>query len=339
MHPVTQAELANALGVSQATISMALQGLPGVSGSLRRRIETMARKLGYHPNAGARLLSYVRHSQGTRPVQAELAWLNVWPDPAKLRTYPEFDLYWRGAFDQAMQLGYRLEEFSLSQLGSVKRVEKALQARGIEGILLPPFGETRVDWSNFHWNQFCAVRMSRTILDPPFHLVTADQSANTMLAVQKMRVLGYERIGFMNMIEHDPLPRLRYFLYGFLASQFDLLHHEQVSIFDPPGGKALKGFESWMKKERPNALLVDGVATNLIEQAGYRIPQDIGVALTSVQGGGHTAGILQNPKEIGRVAVSLLTSLIRDNERGIPSRMRQVLIEGEWMDGATLPMC
>jgi len=37
-----------------------------------------------------------------------LAWINCWPDPKKLRSFKEFDLYWKGAFAEAERSGYRL---------------------------------------------------------------------------------------------------------------------------------------------------------------------------------------------------------------------------------------
>ena len=41
--------------------------------------------------------------------------------------------------------------------------------------------------------------------------------------------------------------------------------------------------------------------------------------------------------EIGRAAIQLLISLIHHNERGVPRVRRELLIEGEWVDGSTLP--
>jgi hypothetical protein len=53
--------------------------------------------------------------------------------------------------------------------------------------------------------------------------------------------------------------------------------------------------------------------------------------------GNADAGIYQNSLEIGRAAVQLLISLIHLNQLGIPEVCREVLIEGRWQDGRTLP--
>ena len=69
------------------------------------------------------------------------------------------------------------------------------------------------------------------------------------------------------------------------------------------------------------------------------MPEDIGLAtLTLLDGGNIDAGIDQNSEEIGRAAAQLLISLINHNELGVPAIGREVLIEGKWVDGSSLPI-
>jgi LacI family transcriptional regulator len=75
----------------------------------------------------------------------------------------------------------------------------------------------------------------------------------------------------------------------------------------------------------------------MLGQAGYRVPRDIGLAVLSVLDGNADAGINQNSAVIGEAAVQMLISLIHHNERGIPKVCRELLVEGEWVDGRTLP--
>lgn len=58
---VTAAEVAQALGLSQPTVSRALAGSPLVSETTRRRVEDAARRMGYRPNAAGRSLRAGRH--------------------------------------------------------------------------------------------------------------------------------------------------------------------------------------------------------------------------------------------------------------------------------------
>jgi DNA-binding LacI/PurR family transcriptional regulator len=54
---VTIADVARAAGVSPSTVSYVLSGKRSISEDTRRRVQHSIRKLGYHPNAGARALA------------------------------------------------------------------------------------------------------------------------------------------------------------------------------------------------------------------------------------------------------------------------------------------
>ncbi len=55
-HVRTQAELADAVGLSQVTVQRALANHPSVRDATRRRVEEAVRKYGYRPNAAARMM-------------------------------------------------------------------------------------------------------------------------------------------------------------------------------------------------------------------------------------------------------------------------------------------
>ncbi|MBL3665684.1 LacI family DNA-binding transcriptional regulator [Streptomyces sp. M2CJ-2] len=57
---VTLAEVAQHAGVSASTVSYVLSGKRSISADTRRRVEESIRRLGYHPNAGARALASSR---------------------------------------------------------------------------------------------------------------------------------------------------------------------------------------------------------------------------------------------------------------------------------------
>ncbi|CAM5232556.1 HTH-type transcriptional repressor PurR [Streptomyces tendae] len=57
---VTLAEVAQRAGVSASTVSYVLSGKRSISTTTRQRVEESIRKLGYHPNAGARALASSR---------------------------------------------------------------------------------------------------------------------------------------------------------------------------------------------------------------------------------------------------------------------------------------
>ena len=95
---------------------------------------------------------------------------------------------------------------------------------------------------------------------------------------------------------------------------------------------------SWLKREKPDAILTDHRSLpDLLKTCGYRVPDDIGLAATTILDCPIDAGIYQNPEEIGYVAALVAMSLIHDNSRGEPAIQREVLIKGRWVNGTTLP--
>ena len=71
----TIVEIADRVGVSPATVSRALNNVPGVSPDKRRRILRVAAELNYHPNAIARSLLMYTPNEATGPVAAYLDWI------------------------------------------------------------------------------------------------------------------------------------------------------------------------------------------------------------------------------------------------------------------------
>jgi LacI family transcriptional regulator len=115
-----------------------------------------------------------------------------------------------------------------------------------------------------------------------------------------------------------------------------LLTNQEEYVTEPARAKRL--LQRWLEKERPDALLTaDAQVPQLIRGLGYRIPQDIAVAGTSIYDIPVDAGINQNSEAIGRIAVEMLVAQINLNERGVPAAPCRILVESLWQDGASLP--
>ena len=296
---------------------------------------------GYQPNAAAATLAHFRRASHSRPVQAALAWLNFRPDPAEMFQYREFALYWKGAAACAEKHGYHLEEFLGRDYRSIKRLESVLLARGIEGIVIPPHGVTP-EWGDFDWSRFSIVRFGRTAEKPRTHVVTSDQSANALLALNEIRRRGYERVGLVvgrpNMIAGAS------WTGGFLQAQQFIEEKSRLPIFAMNGDLAAsqRQLAHWIKKHRPDAIFTDlKDVASMLQNLGMRVPEDMGLAVTSVLDAGAGAGIYQNSEEIGRAAVLTLLSLIKDLQivgvpsLPIPATVREA-IETAWFESRAL---
>jgi LacI family transcriptional regulator len=338
---VTQRDLAKALGVSNATISLALRNSPVVREVLRREVQAMAEKMGYRPNPAATALSYQKQPSKHSSIHASLAWLNLWPKPGtkgviKVRLFED---YRRGAEVCTEKFGYRLEEFSLAR-SSARRIEEILLARGVNGIILSPSHQCHdVDLREFQWDQFSAIRTSRLPVEPALHLVTTDQFNNTMLAFEQILAKGYKRVGFIHYGKSQG-DRIWSFESGYTMIQQELPVRERLPVYrlEASDVSSREGLKKWMREQRPDAIItLHANAREVLESLGYRCPDDIALATVNTMDCDVDAGIDQNATEIGRCAVLQLLSMIRDNERGIPECMRETLIRGSWVDGATLP--
>lgn len=336
--PPTQKELAKVLGIAQSTVSMALRGHSSIPEKTREMVLKAAAAIGYRPNPAGTVLAHHRQSSTVVPIKATLAWINGWSDPARLRSYREFDHYWQGAEMEARFLGYRLEEFVVGPDLTLGKLERILRTRAIRGILLTP-GPVPEGWRKFDWSEFAVVRLSH-FADPDFPgalSVTGDQAGNALLAFREMLRLGYRRIGFVGMDGRE-----RLFAAGFLLGQQELPEAERCPVLlmshdgDPRAWE--RSFREWLSRHRPDAILTDvpGVAAAL-ERLGVRVPDDIGLAALGILDSPIPAGIDQNSHEIGRSAVRALHMLEMDGVRGFPLIHREWLIKGSWVDGRSLP--
>jgi DNA-binding LacI/PurR family transcriptional regulator len=336
---VTMQDIAKAVGVSKSAISLALKNSPRVSAAVRQKIQAKIKEMGYQPDPMLAVLSHYRRSQNRMPITAELAWINCWPDPKKLRTYREFELYWQGAFEEAKRNGFRLEEFSLKDCETFERIEKILRTRNIRGILIPPHGSLILDWGDFQWDNYCIVRFGHSVQNLRVHIVTSDQLTDGMIAFENIWNKGYRRIGYV--ATRGASIKTARFSAGFLHGQLKVeakLKLQPLLLDEINYQQDEKKFLAWLHKTRPDAIFTDlAYLRDMLTKAGYRVPADIGLVATSVLDGNATAGIDQNSKEIGIAATQMLISLINHNERGIPKFCRELLVEGSWKDGDMLP--
>jgi LacI family transcriptional regulator len=334
---VTLRHIAKSLGVSHVTVSLALRDAPQISLARRKQIQAAAIRMGYRRNAMATALGQQRLTAKPHAVTSGMAWLNHWPNPSEIHRYKEFELYWKSAAATATWYGYNLEEFVCNREFTLSRLDQVLEARNVRGILIPPHPTLPPDWDSFPWQKYSVVRFGHSIVRPRVHVVTSDQTTNSLMAFAKIRALGYSRIGYVTSKGAHTR-----FKAGFLMAQSDVIASEKV----PPLVLATEEKEEtnqkkllqWLKKYRPDGLMTDVAAMpQMLKQAGYRIPQDIGVAALSVLDGNADTGISQSPEEIGKAATEMLISLINHNHIGIPKICRELLIEGEWSQGTMMP--
>jgi LacI family transcriptional regulator len=172
----TLRQLAAVSGVSQMTVSRALNGRGRIAADTRARIAALAAQHGYRPDPEvAKLMDHLR-TRRTRRFQSLVVGLTT-RRPDDRETY--FQSLATGARDQFKSRGYEFDILQVTADGKGPAgLGRILRTRGVEGILLLPQKQP-VDLSGLlNWSEFTAVAASASATEPGAHRVTPDHFAN-----------------------------------------------------------------------------------------------------------------------------------------------------------------
>jgi DNA-binding LacI/PurR family transcriptional regulator len=320
--------------VSQTAVSLAFRNDPSLPPATRRRILAKAEELGYRPDPV--LSSLVAYRQSNRPTHylATLAWIETL---AKEKRGSDHSAYLLGARERAEELGFQIEIFEINNSSMpAQRISRIMAPRNMRGALIAPLptshGPLRLDWDNLS-----AVAIGYTLQAPLIHLVANHHYRSMLMMVEKLRALGYSRIGLAIPGVHDK--RLDHsYSAAFLVAQRDVPAVDRIPCHVPEQLE-FGGFVKWFQKHRLDALITVGYGqvNQWLDDLKVRIPDDLGVAHISPRPGGRNfAAIVENSRLIGRIAIDFLAGLLQRNECGIPEFPKRTLIESKWVEGDTL---
>ncbi|MCE0482790.1 MAG: LacI family transcriptional regulator [Methylacidiphilales bacterium] len=335
---VSLSDVAKAAMVSTAAAGYALRNLPGVSPETRERILRVAHRLRYFPDPRlASRLAGVRNTSSKELLP--VIWLNTHHEKDAWSRYCFLSPIQEGARQRFRELGYKIEEVWTRQPGfSMRRIAQIIEYQGISGVIVTePARHIRLNW-----DRLAGVCLGGGLLIPALHCVATDSNLNLRLAFKTLKRFGYQRIGVCLTEQADSFSRhgIRAVTLYFNSM---LPRARQVRpLFLPslkPGQTSVKGIvAAWLERERPDAVI--GLSCNLanwIEAAGFRVPDDIGVAHLAIEDDvPDWAGIYANKRLVGRFAANLLADLIRHEEFGAPSVALTTLVPGVWHPGRTL---
>lgn len=317
---------------------MALKSHPNIPPGTRERIQKIARQLGYEPDPMLSALASYRNSHREPSYRGRLAWLvnsskeMSWKD---LRRKPHFSAYLEGAMERARSYGYEVEVFELNLELKVGRLANVFRARNIRGILLAPQPRANATME-FPWEDFSVVTFGFTLSEPHLHTIAATQYRAMVQTMQKMRELGYSRIGLVLDQPHDRRTDHNY-LAGYLVEELQAGRLAEVPPLSAIYG-SLPELDTWIKRHQ-----LDGIVTcnfrilGELAELGYSVPEDIGVACPVLpESKTELAGIVENSEKVGAVAVDLLVQMVQRGERGVPATPHYVHVEGTWFPGNTL---
>ena len=331
----TMRDLARALDLNVSTVSRALRNDIRVSQETREKCQRAAREMGYEADANyARAFAQLRvkrvHKEPT-----VLGLLTSYPSEAYWQRNPYYVRFISHIRARAAQLGYRIEPFSIKSPGiSSRQLTTILCARGIPGLIVGPDlrGHLSMNLSHFATAMCC-----HGVWRPKLHRVEPYTYLNTLLAIRKLRRLGYRRIGFASFASNDHDVSHQSEAAYYYASATGIIT-EPIAIHLNTSGNP--EFIAWVKECRPDAVLATHVDATLegLATLGLRPGADIGVASVAgvMPGVSDYAGINNHSDKIDVAVVELVVDQINRNERGVPEHPRIVFVEGSWVDGPTV---
>lgn len=324
-----------ATGLSRSAVSLALQGHPSLPQATRSRVREAAERLGYRKSPLVAALMSTRRRHGrSAPIRAELAFVTSHPPNDSWRNVGPHRRAHAAAVARAAELGYRLEEFSLSEPGiSAVRVARLLAARGIHGVLAAPLpgGQTRLD---LDVGDLAVVGLGLSVRTPSIDRISSDHYQGARLAFSRCLELGYRRIGLA--LAADISRRLddRWWS-GFLAAQQVLPARQRVpALMSATQAELPSALAGWIRRHRVDAVIFAIRKPEMMAVA----PPAVGLISLSVsEDAEDIAGIVQDEARIGEEAVDWLTSKLNRWQPGASPEPRLLLLPGRWTPGGSAP--
>ena len=334
--------LARELGISPTAVSLALKNSPRISAELRDRVQALAKKLGYTPNARlSEVMDEVRRSAAPA-YRATLAAISLYPAEEPWAKPPY--LYLRDVLDSATERanahGYRMEYIWLKKPGqSPLGCRSLLEARGIQGIFCLGSPDPEEELPK-EFKGFAVVTFSASI-PTKLHRVVSHFSADASTLFDRLLRRGYQRPGLAILVHGDRRTEHAYSA-TYLGVWERLLHSHPIPVLRADTWNAAD-FDAWFTTQRPDVIVmhqspayIAGVEAYLAQRK-LRVPRDIGLALLDLNPDRERySGICQDPKRMSATAVEILIGriLLRDFEP--PKFPKFELVAGEWNPGQTL---
>ncbi len=330
-------DIAEAAGVSRMTVSYALRNAAKIPAATKARIQTLAEQMGYHPDPLIqRLSSHLAEARRSAFVGC-IGYVTADRAAGEWQYVPAYRTAFAAAAERARQLGYRLEEFWLGAPGMTgTKLSRIMAHRGIQGVILAPVPK-EIAAPALDWKRFSATAMGYSIARLKVHRAVNHQLNTGIEAIKQVAALGYKRISLC--VECDQNKRVNH-----AWEQALLFHQSRIPVsrrIKPhlPDALSEAALLAWVKLAKPDCLLVhDQAIYGLLQRAGYRVPEEIGVVLLDLDSDIHAAfaGMDQQHAQIGMACVELVVAQIFRNERGLPDHPRTVMIDSTWVAGKTV---
>lgn len=339
MKKVRMTDVAKSLGVSQTTVSLALNNNSRISDSTKKKVWDACKKMGYCPDPAAKaLVARKWEDEGESAYLGTLAVLESECCARRRQRNPQAKVWDQYLHAACESIGYRLDSFVV---GETEREQSALNrvllARGIHGLAIYGAGEELHTWA-LDWGAFAAVSYTSSPHEHFIHNVMSSSYQDAHDAIVRLREKGYERPGyFTNRADLD------YWVAGFSSALETWGGGEKVPrmiLTDPLKSSEGRGqFLSWFRQYSPDVLVTNygEQPIQILADEGIRVPEDVGYFCLDVLATmTHLSGLIQKRNEVFQVMVDLLHGMLARNAFGPPPDSFCIQIPSVWNQGETL---
>ncbi|MEM1058147.1 MAG: LacI family DNA-binding transcriptional regulator [Verrucomicrobiota bacterium] len=333
---VTTKDIARSLGLNPSTVSRALHNHPQIASATKEAVQAEARKLGYREDPSLKSLISYRWEPEKRAGLDHVA-LVMESAQADDLLPGEFDAI-EESKRHALELGYEMEVFHLSDYRSPAALSKVLYHRGVTGVLI---GRTtrRHDPQKFlfDWSKFAAIAIDAGATAFMCHNVLANHVCAVGRLWRTLQARGYRRVGAV--LRNDQTRRLHSHETGaFYNGQSNVPEADRIPVCFARADKQPDDIVQWARRHRPDVIVSCQEETlEVLQSAGFKVPGDLHVAGLELLGRHPEMAGFEFVKSCYTEAVTQLDALLRLNRLGFPEHRSVLLIDPIWRPGKTLP--
>ncbi len=326
----TISDIARAVGVGKATVSRALNSRAGVHPKTREKIRRVADEMGYAVNPVLASLGTRRFRGSPEEGQVAVAILS-----RSQGTLQDLHIY----HEEARRRKWLLEHFDTLQWPDPAKLSRVIRNKGFLAVIAHRVTMDPTYFKKLDWHGVAAVRDDPALIDPPLSVVRPSETTALWIALNRMRDLGYRRIGVVipdwsawriENVRHlgivlafhrlsPPEETVEPFNYDFTAAD-----HQESNF---------SRFRDWLSKEQPDSLLAQKFFLPIIQ----RLPREQRLPCALLGAGEGYAGLRSQHGSHVPPVFDMIDHLIRSCRFGILDNPVETIIPARWHDGPSLP--
>ena len=326
---ITQKDIAKKAGVHQSHVSLALKNHPAVALETRKKIQAIAKQMGYRPNAALSEAAANRWRQPKGLRRETVAFLATtrWPEE---KTFPVVE----AANRQLDILGYNMQHINPLDYSSEKTLSEALYDQGIRGVIIEQQRETDRQ-RQLDWDKFVIVQAGMLIDYLRTHRVMLNFPALINEATARVTAAGYRRICYI--LAQPTLYDSDYLLMQAVIGAIQLQSTNGIVGHICPYHYNIlneKTIQTQIRKFKPDIILLSENKRLMDAVNDFDIPK---VALIRDHCSEILPGFASQFEQLGEHTADLLDSRMRSHDFGIPQKPHHIVFIPPWKEDVKLP--